>query len=250
MILIKLGGSVITNKSKDYTFKTTLTRRLLREIDSSLDENYIIVHGGGSFGHPGAEKYRLNSEEPQQIARGTAEVQLAMRRLNNRVIKTMLEEDIYGVSIPGGAVTVYRDGELADIDEEIFERYLSIGTVPVTFGDVSIDEERGVTICSGDDIMGALAHMADRAVFVADVDGIYKDKELVREFSEEMLPLEDNDHPSMRGAVDVTGGMNGKARIMVNMSDSCSVSLVNGTKKGRLEALLRGEDPVHTEVKR
>lgn len=60
IILIKLGGSLITDKSKPYFAKTKTISRLAREIKKAHLEGVkmIISHGSGSFGHTLASKYK------------------------------------------------------------------------------------------------------------------------------------------------------------------------------------------------
>ncbi len=249
MILIKLGGSVLTNKDRPYSFKRKTLERLTDEIVRSDLDDLILVHGGGSFGHPGAEKYKLNSKNPIDIEEGTAKVQKDMRIMNNHVLEIMHEKGLWTVSLPGGLVTKYKDGKLVDFNEEIFERYLSIGTVPISFGDVAFDEDREVTICSGDDIMLSLAEKADKAIFVANVDGVFKNGRLVETFTKEMFPLRPEDFDSEETSIDVTGGMNKKVKKMLEMSKHCPTYVVNGSKKERLYKLLNNESTPCTEVK-
>lgn len=241
---------MVSDKNILYTFKHRRTDRLLEEIVSSVKEDLIIVHGGGSFGHPGAEKFDLNTEEPKNIAEATSEVQNDMRVLNNRIIEMMLEKELWPVSIPGGIVTRYEDGDLVEIDIDIFKDHLDLGTIPVTFGDVALDDKRGVTICSGDDLMLALGETADRAIFVTNVDGIYKNGDLVKEFTEEMYPLTKEDIPIMDTPIDVTGGMNKKVEKMLELSDHCPTYVINGAEQGRLKRMILREETIYTEVKR
>ncbi len=56
LTLIKLGGSVITQKDKEYTFKKSVVKRLAKEIKKS-NKKVLIAHGSGSFGHTSALKY-------------------------------------------------------------------------------------------------------------------------------------------------------------------------------------------------
>ncbi len=240
----------MTDKSRKYSFRTRVAKRLLKEIKNSSVEEYVIIHGGGSFGHPGAEKYNLNVEKPNASAEGISSVQLDMRRMNNHVLELMHERDMWGVSIPSGLITLFEDGKIQEINEDIIQRYLSLDAVPVTFGDVTIDKKRKVTICSGDDIALGLSDLADRAIFVSDVDGIYKDGKLMEEFDESMLPLTPGDVEVDNDAVDVTGGMNKKVEKMMKISDSCETQIINGNEKDRLRKILDKEPVVSTEVKR
>jgi len=250
LILIKLGGSVLTNKNRKYSFRTHTVKRLIKEIKKSDIEDYIIVHGGGSFGHPGAEKFDLNTPDPKSPAEGMARVQLDMRRMNNHLLELMLDQGIWGISIPGGLITLFQDGELHELDKEIVQRYLSLDTVPVAFGDVTIDKKRGLTICSGDDIMVGLSSLADKSVFVSDVDGIYKDGKLKEEFTGDMLPLGEYDLSKKKKGTDVTGGMNEKVKKMIEISKHNRTYIVNGDKKDRLRRILDEEEVTCTEVKR
>jgi len=249
LILIKLGGSVLTDKGKSYTFRTRIAKRLLKEIDKSSIDKYIIIHGGGSFGHPGAKKYDLNDNDSETSTEGLSKVQLDMRRMNNRFLELMQGQSMWAVSIPGGLVTSFENGKLDKVNKDIFKRYLALDVIPVAFGDVTLDTEKGVTICSGDDIVLGLSSLADKAVFVSDVDGIYKQGEVMKVFEKSMLPLEEDDLPVKKSAVDVTGGMNKKVEKMLRMSKNCETYIVNGEETGRLRKILDEEEVISTEVK-
>ena len=60
MYIIKLGGSVITDKSKESFFKKEIMNNLSKEIKKA-NKRCIIIHGAGSFGHILAKKYKLNN---------------------------------------------------------------------------------------------------------------------------------------------------------------------------------------------
>ena len=249
MILIKLGGSVLTNKEKSYSFRTRIAKRLLKEIDKSSIDKFIIIHGGGSFGHPGAKKYNLNDGETEPSAEGLSKVQLDMRRMNNHLLELMHNQGMWAVSIPGGLVTSFENGELNKINKQIFKNYLALEVIPVGFGDVTIDTEKGVTICSGDDLVLGLSSIADKAVFVTNVDGIYKEREVVKIFEKEMYPLEENDFSVTSDAIDVTGGMNKKVEKMMRISQNCDTYIVNGEETERLRKILDNEEVICTEVR-
>ncbi|MFO8110487.1 MAG: isopentenyl phosphate kinase [Thermoplasmata archaeon] len=249
MILIKLGGSVLTDKSIPFSFDEAVTRRLSKEI-KDVDDDIIVIHGGGSFGHPGARKYKFNTDNPAEPPRGTAEVQRDMRKMNQEIIDIMIDEDINAVSIPGGLIARYRNGEIVSFDEDIFIDHLTLGTTPVAFGDVALDQIRGVTICSGDDIMNRLGYLANVSIFVTNVDGVFKNGEVVDIFKEGMLPLTEDDMPGEKKTIDVTGSMERKLKLMLNMSDRCKTYVVNGLIPGRLKSLLNKEKTLCTMVER
>jgi len=59
MLLVKLGGSVVTEKTHLRTPRSAAIRRLAGEL-ASLREPLLIVHGAGSYGHILARRHRLN----------------------------------------------------------------------------------------------------------------------------------------------------------------------------------------------
>ena len=58
MIIVKLGGSIITDKAEYRKFRADTVDRLAGEIVSS-GKQVIIVHGAGSFGHILAKEHSL-----------------------------------------------------------------------------------------------------------------------------------------------------------------------------------------------
>ena len=71
--IIKLGGSFLTDKNNPYSVRKQAIESSIQQIiqASSIQNNKtIIVHGGGSFGHPMALKYKihqgLDNEMPNQ----------------------------------------------------------------------------------------------------------------------------------------------------------------------------------------
>jgi isopentenyl phosphate kinase len=63
LLLVKLGGSCLTNKSEfetiaEHRFQETIGQ-LVQAICSSPHIDYIVIHGAGSFGHFHARKYQV-----------------------------------------------------------------------------------------------------------------------------------------------------------------------------------------------
>jgi isopentenyl phosphate kinase len=61
MILIKLGGSIITNKEKPLSPRKKTIENLAKNL-KKIDEPMIIVHGGGSYGHYWSVKYDMHTK--------------------------------------------------------------------------------------------------------------------------------------------------------------------------------------------
>jgi len=255
MILIKLGGSVITDKSQYKKFNQEQTSRLCQEIAAS-GKGTMIVHGAGSFGHVVAKQYALQSglQDFRQIP-AVARVQHDTRELSLLVTEELMKVGIPAVSVPPGSCFVMDNGRLVVKDDEALKGLTHIGVMPVMFGDVVADRSKGFSICSGDQAMEVLARKfrPKTIVFVSDVDGLFTadpkkdpDAKLIEHVDKSML----NSIDSELSVADVTGGIRGKIEEMLQMcGDSGECVLLNGTVPGRLESFLKGEDVVCTRVK-
>jgi len=254
MILVKLGGSVITDKSRLRTFRAASCRRLAEELGGVDD--LVVVHGAGSFGHIEAKKHALHKGlKSNDQLRHVASVQRDVRELNVRVLETLIDSGVRAVSIPPAASATFSHGVVKTFHPAPFRSVLDLGLTPVTFGDVVPDESMGFSICSGDLMMEALARefKPRLVVFCADVDGVF-DRDPKRSRNAKLLTGLD------RGALrvlkrssptkaDVTGSIYGKLERMLAISEYCEkCMIVNGNVPGRLEKALAGKKVVSTVV--
>ncbi|MCL2143851.1 MAG: isopentenyl phosphate kinase [Methanomassiliicoccaceae archaeon] len=256
MILIKLGGSVITDKSAFKRFNKERVSGLCREIKDS-GKDVMIVHGAGSFGHVLSKEHGLqNGYKSKEQISAFAKVSRDVRELNLMMISELIDAGIPPVSVPTGSCFIMDDRELIMNNDEIIREYVKLGIVPVMFGDVVLDRKKGFGICSGDTIMKYLADVfsPEAVIFVSDVDGLYdrdpkisKDAKLISEVTPDIMRT----IPSETTVADVTGGVHAKIMTMLDMcSDGRDCILVNGTVDGRLRSLLTGKDVVCTRVRK
>lgn len=255
MFLVKLGGSVLTDKSRLRTPRRAAIARLGRELAAS-EESLIVVHGAGSFGHILARRYGLHERfrGKDQIA-GSARVQRDVKLLNGLVIDSLLRAGLAPVSLPPSAVLTMDDGHVASFDTKVFRDYLVLGLTPVSFGDVVRDRSRGLSVCSGDSVMLELAKVfrPSRVLFVADVDGLYtadpkgrRDAVLLKAMRSSDLARIDFAPP---GPTDITGSIEAKARRMIEIASVAGESLLlNGNVKNRVRDAVRGRPVVGTRV--
>jgi isopentenyl phosphate kinase len=256
MILVKLGGSVITNKEtiedekSKKIFYRARTARLMGELKSSKEE-FILVHGAGSFGHPLSKKYNLRegytNDKQVPIA---AKVHEDVRTLNLKVISAMREKNLTAISLPPSHLIKLDNGKSKKVNVQQFKHYLELGIVPVTFGDVVPDISRKFGICSGDDLMLHLAKefKPRMAIFVTKVDGIYtKDPgertgspaRFITEINEKTIRLIKEPRDTVP---DVTGRMKRKARMMLTIAKGgVDCIVLNGLKRNRLRRAINGE---------
>ena len=255
MILVKLGGSVITDKSRLRTFRRPACERLAREL-RAVRGDLALVHGAGSFGHIEAKKHSLHKglKSESQLAH-VASVQRDVRELNLKVIEALIDGGISAVSIPPAAAAAFRGAEVRTFDERVFKEVSEIGLTPVTFGDVVPDESMGFSICSGDLMMAELAKAfrPKIVVFCADVDGVF-DRDPKRCRDATLLPILDGKglrslRRTSAKSADVTGSMYGKLERMLAIAGHCEkCMIVNGNVSGRLEKAVSGKEVVSTVV--
>jgi isopentenyl phosphate kinase len=256
MLLVKLGGSVITVKSKYRTLRGPDLSRLAREIAAGAGPDTVVVHGAGSYGHILAAKHRLDAgaQDPDQLA-AVAQVQRDVRALDLKVLDALLRARLRPVAVPPSLVMRYHDGRLASFDVGPFRDYLMRELLPVSFGDVVLDTKRRFSIASGDDVILELAKLfrPDRVLFVADVDGVYtadpkRDKAARRLDVIDAAAL-DTVALTNEAGQDVTGGLRRKLeRMLVIAKHAREVRIINGLARGRLEAAVKGQDVVGTRV--
>ncbi len=255
MRLVKLGGSVITDKSKLRTFRGGTCVRLAKELAAAVD-SLALVHGAGSFGHIEAKKHSLHEGfKHESQLRFVAKVQRDVRELNLKVLESLIDNGIRAASVPPAAAGVFKDGKIRLFDPEPFESLLKLGLTPVSFGDVVPDESMGFSICSGDLIMEALAEQfrPKLVIFCADVDGVF-DADPKRDKRARMITeLDANALRSLRRSEaknpDVTGSIYSKLERMLAISGNCEkCMIVNGNVAGRLEKALKGKEVVSTIV--
>ena len=230
--VVKLGGSVITNKKVAFSYKDAAVRRLGREIASS-GLPVVVVHGGGSFGHTEARKYGLSSRTYSPSPRGVSETRLAMFRLDEKVCASLSAAGVHPYQFsPFTLLDLEGDG-----GRSFIERLLSAGTTPVTFGDV-VHDGRGFRILSGDTICVELAEMlgAERCVMALDVEGVLDEKGAVIDV------LREGDEARISpGRSDSTGGMALKIKEALRMASSgTEVRLVSGLRPAEFSKALNG----------
>ncbi|MBE0512158.1 hypothetical protein IBX38_03815, partial [Candidatus Bathyarchaeota archaeon] len=93
--VLKLGGSVITDKEKTLTPNLPAIERLTKEISRANVSPLVLVHGGGSFGHPVAEQYGIREgyKDSSQII-GFSKTHQAMTKLNKLIVGSLINHNI------------------------------------------------------------------------------------------------------------------------------------------------------------
>lgn len=257
MIILKLGGSLLTYKNRKFSLRRRVLNRIASEIKAAA-QSLVIVHGGGSYGHPVAYEYRLNEgyREKKQIM-GVALTRYAMDEFNRAVVQAFLDAGLKAVSLQTSALAVCEKGEIKFFNAEVVKGFLALDIMPVLYGDVVLDSKTGFCILSGDKIVVYLSKAlnADRVVLAVDKDGIYdrdpekyEDAYLYREVTRENYREVLSRLSTTAG--DVTGGVKGKLMELWSLAEEGRESIIiNGLVPGRLEKALLGADVKGTRIK-
>ncbi|MCW4014653.1 MAG: isopentenyl phosphate kinase [Candidatus Bathyarchaeota archaeon] len=258
LTVIKLGGSLITDKSTPYTLRKETISSVCAEIKEAMDSNlggkFVIVQGVGSYGHPPVIQHKLYKgfiDQSQLLP--LSKTQSKVDELRAALIKGLQDNDIPVIHIAASSVFTSTKGKLDPYNLKPLTGYMGVGMVPLIGGDMIYDHEMGFTVCSGDKLALTLAREleASRLIFAADVEGVYdkdpksfKDAEL-----HESIPL--TEIPKLMESFktnnprDASGAIIGKLATILEskplIESGMEVSILSMMKKGNLLGRLRGE---------
>jgi isopentenyl phosphate kinase len=177
MKLIKLGGSLITDKQTERSFRAQVMERIAREIAEALPHitaPVIIGHGSGSFGHFAAKRHgTLDGVHTPAQWRGFAEVSLVASELCGLVVTHLVQAGVPALRVQPSASLIAQDGVPVSLSLDNLHHALQAGLVPVVHGDVAFDRVRGGTIISTESLFTLLAHAlpVDEIFLVGEVAG-------------------------------------------------------------------------------
>ncbi len=226
MLFLKLGGSLITDKTGVEAVRPDVLTRLADEIAQARagksDLRLLIGHGGGSFGHVAAARH--NTRLGVQTAdhwHSFAEVHAAMARLNRLVVEALLAVGVPALSLQPSALVRCENGRIITINTAAIQSALDAGLVPVIYGDVAFDVSRGGTIISTEEIMAALVgDLQPLWLLLAGVtDGVLDEAgQLIPIITPVNMPQIEAALGGSHGT-DVTGGMASKVRGMLALTE-------------------------------
>jgi len=238
-VVLKLGGSVITEKDEPETVdQAALSTAASAIAESAVSEDIVIVHGGGSFGHHHAADYGVSTTAGTHDVDGVRAIHGAMCRLNAAVVDALTEQGVPAVPVhPFSAAARDAGGDLSLPTAQV-TTLLGEGFVPVLHGDLVAHAGAGATVLSGDELVVELAPAvdADRVGVCSTVPGVLDENgtviDRIAAFDAVASALGGSD------ATDVSGGMAGKVRALLGLS---APAVVFGPDA--LPAFLAGESP-------
>ena len=253
-VFLKLGGSLITDKSTPETAHPEVLAQAAQEIAEARRDHpglrLLLGHGSGSFGHIPARQYGtrrgVNTLEDWQ---GFTKVWLAASNLNRIVIHALHAAGLPAVSIPPSAACITDQGRIHTWDSLPIRSALDNGLIPVVFGDVTFDLSQGGTIVSTEDVFAYLAAVLQPArILIAGIEeGVWADYPACTRLFDVITPkIRDSAASAIRGSThtDVTGGMASKVDGMLRLAASnpgMQIRIFQGSTTGAIRQALEGQ---------
>ena len=264
LVILKLGGGLITDKSRLCTSKPSVIHNLAESISKldSLGYRIIVVHGAGSYGHLKAKRWKLHEgiiegykpEHDDGISDQHAAVESVLNDmlvLNQEIIDAL---ESFGLTTECHPPHKWASDTGAHFSGDLSLFNYSDGTIPVTFGDVvHCTGDKIIGILSGDDICYRLAldnHASHMIFAMSGAAGLLtappsnSDAELISiwspdcEFEGEHLSSED-----------VTGGIHLKIERAAMIAEYVpNVWIVDGEHPSRIEEAITSGETVGTKI--
>ncbi len=256
LYFLKLGGSLITDKSQPHTARIDTLKRAAQEIADALrmrqDLRLVIGHGSGSFGHMPAERHGTRMGVSSAVGWwGFIEVFREARSLNQLVLESLLDAGLPVIAFPPSAAIIAANGEVQSWDLRPLQAALVTGLIPLVYGDVIFDAVRGGTILSTEELFSHLAkNFKPQRILLAGIEaGVWQDYPARKQIVETITPSSfDLQSSALSGAaaVDVTGGMRQKVEIMlglVRQMPELEGLIFSGEEPGLIYQALLGDLP-------
>lgn len=253
IILVKLGGSLITDKNKPFTARGEAIKRLAMEIVQARRKrqiSLIIGNGGGSFPHAPAVKYQTHKGIiNKKSIWGFCEVQDAASRLNRIIVRELLNVGEKAISINPSSCLIAKNGRIEKFFPEPLLELLKLNIIPVVYGDVVVDTKMGCCIISTERLLNFLAlkvkqkgYKIENLVHYGTTSGVLdKEGETIPKITPKSFK---NLKEIIQGSsgIDVTGGMLHKVEEALFLAKKgISSYIMNGFEKEYLKKVILGE---------
>lgn len=252
VVFLKLGGSLLTDKSGVEALRPTILGRLADEIRQARlkcpELQLVLGHGSGSYGHVAAARYGTrNGVKSSEDWAGLADVGAAAARLNAEVRAALLVAGVPALTLQPSASALCEGGQLVALSTRPVKSAIRAGLVPLLYGDVAFDDILGGTIISTEEILSFLASdlKPSRLLLAGITDGVLDSQgNVIRFITNANLQDVRRDLGASHGT-DVTGGMASKVLGMMELvtkHPGLSVRIFSGLNEGAVEKALLDDD--------
>lgn len=257
-ILIKLGGSLITDKSRAKSFRPDAVRKVARQIarirESDVQRRIILGHGSGSFGHFEASKHgTAEGVHTDQERLGFAQVGVVAAELSMLVLKELIAAGLPAMRFQPSSTVIARKRQIISFDSRALALALDKRIVPLIHGDIALDEAINGTIVSTESVFSHLVGplKVRRIILLGEVEGVYDRRGgLIPTITPGSFG---EAHSALAGSegVDVTGGMRQKVETMIDLvrdHPALEVTIADGRQEGVLHDLLVNRRLIGTRI--
>ncbi len=267
LTLVKLGGSIITDKTTQNAVRPEVIQDLLEQIAAareawqvaSAGRQLILAHGQGSFAHFPAKQYEITQGFIRPDSRyGMAVVLAAVAELNHLVIQAGLKLQLPVVPWFSAQSVITENNAAAQSWLEVLLGYLAADLVPVTTGDMVLDQAKGCAVWSGETILNYLATELMRqgktitqVIQVGEVAGVLDGAgTVIPVITPESWRQQQMHVTSKTRGTDVTGGMLKKVEESLQLLEKTGIEtwIIDGFAPQNLEHALTGELWIGTRI--
>lgn len=262
LVFLKLGGSLITDKTQRYAVRLDKLAELTREIKSALaaapDLRLVLGHGSGSFGHYAVTDHMSGLTSPFADAadagaywQGYSEVRYRAAQLNQYVMDALHAAGIPAIALQPSALVKAVNGAVASWDLSSLQAALDSSLVPVIYGDIVFDSVRGSVVLSTEALMIHLVPtLRPRRILLAGIEAAVWADYPTRD--KPIASITPSSYATLVGKVggshgpDVTGGMKAKVEEMlalVKQTPGLTVQIFSGEQPGNVAGALAGGNP-------
>lgn len=252
IVFVKLGGSLITDKNVPFKLRKARLSLSVGQIATAMkrDKELQIVmgNGAGSFGHYVAKRYGvadgMNTDKKRE---GFCRVNEGVAALNDIVVSECIRHAIPAVSLQPSAFMTSRNGRVHTLFLEPFEGFFRTRLVPVVYGDIVYDTEKGCHIFSTEMIFSELCirlkpkyHVPFQIIHCGTTAGVVDQNGVTISSIRRTDIKRIGNYLHATSGYDVTGGMGHKVKEALRVAHFGIKSLIinGGEKDALLHALL------------
>jgi len=261
IVLLKLGGSLITDKTRPGVARRAAISRLAQELASAARNprgpRLVVGHGSGSYGHAAASDGGLTpGSDVRRRLDAISGTQHRAAELHRLVVAALVKAGARPFSFAPSSFLCAANGRIGrPFVEPIFEA-LELGLLPVVYGDVVLDRKRGAVIVSTEELFLLMAKEAARrrspvghAVWLGETDGVRDEAGGTIARLTAATALRAARRVTGASGVDVTGGMALRLRTAATLAGAgIASSIIDGRKTGAIAAAVAGRASGGTRV--
>lgn len=260
-VLLKLGGSLITDKARPRVARHAAIRRLARELAAAASSprapRLLVGHGSGSFGHSVAAEGGLTpGADARRRLDAISRTQQVSAHLHRIVVAALADAGARPFSFAPSSFLCANNGRITGSFTDPIFAALDRGLLPVVYGDVVLDRRRGAVIVSTEELFLVLVkeaarrdHPVTRVAWLGETDGV-RDRD-GRTIARLSAANAERTARRVTGAsgIDVTGGMALRLRAAAALARSGVASaIVDGRRAGAIATAIAGRDTGGTRV--